>query len=137
MIGSNPTHFKPAFSHAVHAGKFWSHRFFRSLHLLQADTLRKEELALALALALELKGPEADVAGNEVLLEKWPWESKGSSADSRVLLVPEFMIARKEGHSRSEDGKGIMVRACLRVIKSTILVMMEVKLQVTSQGPIV
>ena len=94
MIGSNPTHFTPAFSHEVHAGKFWSHRFFRSLHLLQADTLRKEELALALA--LELEGPGADVAGNEVLLERWPWESKGSSADSRALLVPELMIARGE-----------------------------------------
>ena len=43
-MGSNPTHLTPAFSHDVQAGRFWSQRFFRSLHRLQADTLRKEEL---------------------------------------------------------------------------------------------
>ena len=48
-MGSNPTHFTPAFSHDVQAGRFWSQRFFRSLHRLQADTLRKEELGPALA----------------------------------------------------------------------------------------
>lgn len=56
-----------SFSHEVHAGRFWSHRFLRSLHLLQADTLRKDELALA----FESEG--TDVAGNEVMLEGLPW----------------------------------------------------------------
>ena len=54
-MGSKPTHLTPAFSHDVHAGRFWSQRFFRSLHRLQADTLRKEELAL------ELIGVDVDV----------------------------------------------------------------------------
>ena len=47
-MGSNPTHLTPAFSHEVQAGRFWSQRFFRSLQRLQADTLRKEELAVEL-----------------------------------------------------------------------------------------
>lgn len=48
MIGSKPTHLTPAFSHDVHAGRFWSHLFLRSLQRLHADTLRKEEVALEL-----------------------------------------------------------------------------------------
>ncbi len=64
-MGSKPTHLTPAFSHDVHAGRFWSHRFLRSLQRLQADTLRKEELALALEL---LWG--ADVAEMDVALEE-------------------------------------------------------------------
>ena len=51
-MGSNPTHLTPAFSHEVQAGRFWSQRFFRSLQRLQADTLRKEEVAV------ELRGAE-------------------------------------------------------------------------------
>ena len=43
MTGSKPTHLSWAFSHAVQAGRFWSQRFLRSRHRLQAETLRKEE----------------------------------------------------------------------------------------------
>lgn len=62
MIGSKPTHLTPAFSHDVHAGRFWSHRFLRSLQRLQAETLRNEELALEL-----LWGPVVVVERDVVL----------------------------------------------------------------------
>lgn len=42
-MGSKPVHLTPTFSQGEQAGKFWSHRFFRTLHLLQAETLRNEE----------------------------------------------------------------------------------------------
>ena len=53
-MGSNPTHLTPALSHGVQAGRFWSHRFFRSLHLLHAETLRNEEVLLNVVFAAEL-----------------------------------------------------------------------------------
>ena len=43
MIGSNPVHLTPTFSQGEQAGRFWSQRFFRTLHLLQAETFRKDE----------------------------------------------------------------------------------------------
>lgn len=51
MIGSYPTHATPAFAQLLQLGSFWSHRFLRSRHLLQALTLRKLELLAAAALA--------------------------------------------------------------------------------------
>lgn len=40
-MGSYPTHATPAFAQLLQLGSFWSHRFFRRRHLLQALTLRK------------------------------------------------------------------------------------------------
>ena len=47
MIGSNPVHLTPTFSHEVQAGNFWSQRFLRTLQRLQAETFRNEDDAVA------------------------------------------------------------------------------------------
>lgn len=65
MIGSKPTHLTLAFSHDEHAGRFWSHRFFRCLHLLHAETLRKEDEAEEWREGSNADGGEDFVAGSE------------------------------------------------------------------------
>jgi hypothetical protein len=110
-MGSYPTHLTPAFSQDVHAGIFWSHRFFLRRQRWQAETFRKAVADVACA-ALPPAVGDASFCGGDI------WESW---EPSRVRLWPEvgFILAS----ASAGTGRGVIhrlirwARACRRVAR--------------------
>lgn len=105
MIGSKPTHLTPAFSHDEHAGRFWSHRFFRCLHRLHAETLRKEDEAEEWREGSNADGEEDFVAGNSEIFVFLTQDSCSSLAvvkRTRFLPIGDAFIVfgREMGQAR-------------------------------------